>query len=194
MNQKVVCHLHSNENFWEFVVNGKQPKQRTLKQNKQNRSKSTNHEPQTMTFWTGASKHVLSKRSAKMIEGAYHLAEKSGWGVKSIMVSDLPIYRRNATSVTVWIQKRGEFVQRESGTKTEPRNLKMVSNIPFVSYQPEWKDYLKTYSSIFDWNFRKVTLPFTFHPEFPKFLSNGNQQTQQILLLHRFWTLDFDVQ
>ena len=45
----------------------------------------------------------------------------------------------------------------------------MVSDIPFGSYQPEWKDYLKTYSSIFDWNFQKVTLPFTFHPEFPKF-------------------------
>ena len=27
----------------------------------------------------------------------------------------------------------------------------MVSNIPFGSYQPEWKDYLKTYSSIFGW-------------------------------------------
>ena len=51
----------------------------------------------------------------------------------------------------------------------EPRNWLMVSNIPFGSYQPEWKDYLKTYSSIFGWNFRKVTLPFTFHPEIPKF-------------------------
>ena len=45
----------------------------------------------------------------------------------------------------------------------------MVSNVTFGSYQPEWTDYLKTYSSIFGWNFRKVTLPFTFHPEFPKF-------------------------
>ena len=33
--------------------------------------------------------------------GAYHLTEKSGWGIKGIMVSDLPVYRRNATSVTV---------------------------------------------------------------------------------------------
>ena len=33
--------------------------------------------------------------------GAYHLTEKSGWGVESLMVSDLPVYRRNATSVTV---------------------------------------------------------------------------------------------
>ena len=33
--------------------------------------------------------------------GAYHLTEKSCWGVESIMVSDLPVYRRNATSVTV---------------------------------------------------------------------------------------------
>ena len=35
------------------------------------------------------------------IMGAYHLTEKSGWGVESIMVSDLPVYRRNATSVRV---------------------------------------------------------------------------------------------
>ena len=33
--------------------------------------------------------------------GAYHLTEKSGWGIESIMVSDLPVNRRNATSVTV---------------------------------------------------------------------------------------------
>ena len=31
--------------------------------------------------------------------GAYHVIEKSGWGVESIMVSDLPVYRRIATSV-----------------------------------------------------------------------------------------------
>ena len=33
--------------------------------------------------------------------GAYLLAEKSGWGVESIIVSDLPVYRRIAISVTV---------------------------------------------------------------------------------------------
>ena len=33
--------------------------------------------------------------------GAYHLTEKSGWGVESIMVSDLPVYGRIATFVTV---------------------------------------------------------------------------------------------
>ena len=37
--------------------------------NQQNWSKSTNHESQTMTFWTRASKHVFPKRSAKMIDG-----------------------------------------------------------------------------------------------------------------------------
>ena len=36
--------------------------------NKQKGSKSTNHEPQTMTFWTQASKHVFPKESAKMID------------------------------------------------------------------------------------------------------------------------------
>ena len=65
--------------------------------------------------------------------------------VESIRVSDLPVYRRNATSVTVWIQKMGEFVSRESGTKTEPRNWLMVSSIPFGLYQPEWTDYHKTW-------------------------------------------------
>ena len=42
--------------------------------------------------------------------GAYHLTQKSVRGVESIMVSDIPVYRRIATSVTVWIQKKGEFV------------------------------------------------------------------------------------
>ena len=37
----------------------------------------------------------------KETRGAYHLTEKSGWGVESIMVSDLPVYRRIATSVKV---------------------------------------------------------------------------------------------
>ena len=32
---------------------------------------------------------------------AYHLTEESGWGVESIMVSDLTVYRRVATSVKV---------------------------------------------------------------------------------------------
>ena len=35
------------------------------------------------------------------IWGAYHLTEKFGWGVESIMVSNLPVYRRNAKSVRV---------------------------------------------------------------------------------------------
>ena len=103
------------------------------------------------------------------IRDAYHFTEKSGWGIESIIVSDLPVYRRNTTSVMVWIQKKGEFELRESGTEKEPRNWLMVSNIPFGSYQPEWKDYFKTLSSIFGRNFRKVTLPFTFHPELTKF-------------------------
>ena len=45
-------------------------KQRTLKhRNKPNGSKSTIHKSQTMTFWTGSSKRVFPKRSAKMING-----------------------------------------------------------------------------------------------------------------------------
>ena len=40
---------------------------------------------------------------------AYHLTEKSVRGVESIMVSDIPVYRRIATSVTVWIHKKGRI-------------------------------------------------------------------------------------
>ena len=106
--------------------------------------------------------------------GAYHLTEKCVWGVESIMVSDLPVYSWNATSVSVWIQKRAKFY-RESGTEKEPRNWLMVNNIPFGSYQPEWKDYLKTYSSIFG-------LPSIRN--FRNFLSNGTHSMCRALLRH----------
>ena len=44
-------------------------KQRTLKRrNTQNGSKSTNHQSQSMTFWTRISKVLFPKRSAKMID------------------------------------------------------------------------------------------------------------------------------
>ena len=44
---------------------------------------------------------VLKTGSSIETWGAYHLTEKSGWGGESIMVSNLPVYRRNVTSVTV---------------------------------------------------------------------------------------------
>ena len=46
---------------------------------------------------------VASKRrhETKKTWGAYHLTEKSGWGVESLMVSDLQVYRKITTSVTV---------------------------------------------------------------------------------------------
>ena len=53
---------------------------------------------------------------------AHHLTEKCDWGAKSITVSDLPVYCRIATSVTVCIQKRDKLVWRECGTKKELRN------------------------------------------------------------------------
>ena len=46
--------------------------------------------------------------------GAYHLTEKSGWGVESIMVSDLPVYRRIATSRLRFESKKEA---NESGTE-----------------------------------------------------------------------------
>jgi len=42
--------------------------------------------------------------------GAYHLTEKSGWGVESIMGSDLPVYGRNATNRYGFNSKNGESV------------------------------------------------------------------------------------
>ena len=57
------------------------------------------------------------KAKRKESLGAYHLTEKSGWGGESIMVSNLPVYRRNATSVTVWIQKRANLCR----VSLEPR-------------------------------------------------------------------------
>ena len=46
-------------------------------------------------------KSILKTDLLAVSWGVYHLTEKSGWGVESIMVSDLPVYRRVATSVTV---------------------------------------------------------------------------------------------
>ena len=117
----------------------------------------------------------ISPGSLVKSRGAYHLTEKSGWGVESIMVSDLPVYHRNATSVTVWIPKKGEFVSRVSGTEKELRNWLMVSNIPFGSYQPEWTDYLKIKRTpqfsvgIFEkWPYHLPSIR-----NFPNFPSNG---------------------
>ena len=66
------------------------------------------------------------------IRGAYHLTEKSGWGVESLMVSNLPVYRRNATSVTVWIKKKGRicvaWVWIRQGTEILGCSLSSISN------------------------------------------------------------------
>ena len=92
-----------------------------------------------------------------VIGSAYHLTEKSAWDAAELP-HQLRFESKKGQICVAWVW---------NGEGTE--KLVIVSNIPFGSYQPEWTDYLKTYSSIFGWNFRKVTLPFTFHPEFPKF-------------------------
>ena len=47
----------------------------------------------------------------KETRSAYHLTEKSGWGVQSIMISDLPVYRRIASSIRYGLNpKKGKFV------------------------------------------------------------------------------------
>ena len=101
------------------------------------------------------------------------------------MVSDLPVYRRNATSVTVWIQKKGEFVSRESGTEKKLRNWLMVSNIPFGSYQPKWKDYLKTCTPQFSVG---ISEKWPFH--FPS-ISEIFRQMVSTQVLYQIW--DFSI-
>lgn len=50
----------------------------------------------------------------EVTQGTYHLTKKSGWGVQQhIMVSCFSVNRTIATSVSVWIQKRREFVKHE---------------------------------------------------------------------------------
>ena len=56
----------------------------------------------------------------------------------------------------------------------------MVSNIPFGSYQPEWTDYLKTYSLIFGWNFRN-------------FLANGKHPSSTLGLFCKIFSKLFVV-
>ena len=64
------------------------------------------YSPRLLDFFHQRGKVIDSSPASKSsapseTKGAYHLTEKSGWGVESIMVSDLPVYRRNFTSVTV---------------------------------------------------------------------------------------------
>ena len=99
--------------------------------------------------------------------GAYHLTEESGWGVKSIMVSDWPVYCRTATSVTVWIQKRGRG-ENLSSVSLEPRRNREFGKW-YTKFRLVCTNRNERTTSIFGCNFRKVTLPFTFHPEFLKF-------------------------
>lgn len=50
----------------------------------------------------------------EVTQGAYHLTKKSGWGVQQhIIVSCFSVNRTIATSFSVWIQKRREFVKHE---------------------------------------------------------------------------------
>ena len=75
--------------------------------------------------------------------GAYHLTEESGWGVESIMVSDLPVYRRVATSVMVWIRGGGECVwNREIGTNWNERTTSKRTPQFLVEISEKWPYHL----------------------------------------------------
>ena len=50
---------------------------------------------------------------------------------------------------------------------------KKRANLCRVSLEPRRACGNERNTSIFDWNFRKVTLPFTFHRNFRNFPSNG---------------------
>ena len=64
------------------------------------------------TTRTPSSFDIKKERKSNHLKtwGAYHLTEKSVRLVESIIISNIPVYRRIAISVTVWIQKKGEFV------------------------------------------------------------------------------------
>jgi len=55
------------------------------------------------------------------------------------------------------------FLQRK--TETE-KNGQMVRQFSVDSFQPAKEEYLRRKSKISGWNFRKVTIPFTFQTEF----------------------------
>ena len=86
------------DNRWQFKI--KWTPSIKFQMEGQGRSTCLSASDRGLWKWTGRLGSQLAKT-----RGAYHLTEKSGWGVESIMVSDLPVYRRIATSVTVWIQK-----------------------------------------------------------------------------------------
>ena len=65
----VVCQLSRDQSVDYCPKQDDHKATSLVTENKQNRSRSTNHKWQTMTFWTRASKYKFSKRSAKMIEG-----------------------------------------------------------------------------------------------------------------------------
>ena len=58
--------------------------------NKQSGSKSINHESQTMTFCTRASKHVFPKRSPKKIDG-----------------TEIPKYVKPRAIIPLWLLAKG---------------------------------------------------------------------------------------
>ena len=100
----------------------------------------------------------------------YHLTEKSSWGVESITVSDLPVYCRNATSITFWIQKKGRicvaWVWNWEGTE------KLVNGKQHsICFIPTWMKGLPQKVLLnFRLEFLKSDLTInTFHSEFPKF-------------------------
>ena len=107
-----------------------------------------------------ASKIMFISPSGFSAERAWYHQSAKGWypgvlaiwrkkhnGKKIIMVSDLPVYSRIATSVTFWIQKRANLCS----VSLEPwRNREIGKCKQHIPFKPEWTDYLKTYSSIFE--------------------------------------------
>ena len=65
----VVCQLSRDQSVDYCPKQDDHKATSLVTENKQNRSRSTNHKWQTMTFWTRASKYVFPKRSTKIIEG-----------------------------------------------------------------------------------------------------------------------------
>ena len=53
------------------------------------------------TFRSGPTEMTRPVTGEPPSKGWLPFDKKSGWGVESVMVNDLPVYRRNARSVTV---------------------------------------------------------------------------------------------
>ena len=103
--------------FFPAVNHNYNRKQRTLKhRNTQNRSKSTNHRSQTMTFLTHVNKVLYPKRFAKMIDGSEKCKCQLAFELQSSHVFEKPskhlCFRRQKEKSVSYISLISHFYDR----------------------------------------------------------------------------------